>query len=297
MANDSSDPLWSGWRDDVAHPQSPRGGGGPGRFRAPDTLNGASDPAWSSPHPASPVGRYHVPGFGDGDQRLAQRRRPAAPAAAPAARQPPPPTIPSTTQLPRQNTPARRVTVDVEVLADGSGSPARPLQGLTRINRDELWIDFPTYTLDSAEHVDRVSTPLVIRGRITIRTYYGPGARADGPAVYGRGTTADDEQAGSTTLGFHESCHREDLLRYFASHPFPTFRGRTGMMEREYLTAQTQFNEAIDRYFLDMDRQSRTVTDEVGYAQSQFDANGPRMQSSQQQPAAPGPTSPPRRDR
>jgi hypothetical protein len=50
-----NDDLWLGWHGVRAHPDSPIGGGGTGRFRHPGTLEG--DPFSSNAHPSSPLAR------------------------------------------------------------------------------------------------------------------------------------------------------------------------------------------------------------------------------------------------
>lgn len=52
-----SDP-WAGWQGQQAHPNSPSGGGGPGRFKSAGSL-GTTSGAWHGiPHPLAPGARY-----------------------------------------------------------------------------------------------------------------------------------------------------------------------------------------------------------------------------------------------
>jgi hypothetical protein len=109
-----------------------------------------------------------------------------------------------------------------------------------------------------------------------IKTVYGPKAKPEQPSAYGRGTTTSDEAAGDTTLGFHESCHRADLLEFFQKQPLPTYRGRVGMSEAEFNGANRTFAKEFAAYFDKMRKFSDNRTDEVGYKWSEYKKNGPR---------------------
>ena len=79
------------------------------------------------------------------------------------------------------------------------------------------------------------------------------------------GTTVQDESAGNTSLGFHESCHREDFLTYLKTKPLPTFGGRAGITEQQYHLEAQKFGRAFQKYFGDMEAYSHAQSDEVGY--------------------------------
>jgi hypothetical protein len=105
---------------------------------------------------------------------------------------------------------------------------------------------------------------------------YGPDGKATDRSDYGRGTTKQDESAGNTSLGFHESCHQADFLAYLKNTALPEFTGRVDMTVADFKAAQQEFGDAINRFFTDMDEESFKKTDEVGYKYSTYEAKGPR---------------------
>ena len=115
-----------------------------------------------------------------------------------------------------------------------------------------------------------------VKGTIKIQTVYAPSASSTVQSAYGRGTTPEDESVGNTSLGFHESCHRNDYLKYLKNTAIPTFSGRVGMTEQQYTQAATLFNTAINKYFDDMGGFSIRNTDEVGYKKSTYKTKGER---------------------
>ena len=133
-----------------------------------------------------------------------------------------------------------------------------------------------TVLKDGKETVTTLTGRAEIKGFVRIQTLYGSKSKSTDRSGYGRGTTAADEAAGNTSLGFHESCHRQDYLKYLADHPLPEFTGATGMTAIEFRAASNNFLTAVDDYFADMDRYSNDNTDEVGYKKSIFKAKGPR---------------------
>jgi hypothetical protein len=129
---------------------------------------------------------------------------------------------------------------------------------------------------DGEDIVTHVKGLAVIKGIIRIQTVYGPDAKATDRSDYGRGTTKQDESAGNTSLGFHESCHKADFLAYLKNTALPTFTGRVGMTVADFKAAQQEFGDAINKFFTDMDEESFKKTDEVGYKYSTYEAQGPR---------------------
>ncbi|HZX47841.1 MAG TPA: hypothetical protein VFF47_01330 [Nitrospirota bacterium] len=127
---------------------------------------------------------------------------------------------------------------------------------------------------DGAVVVDTLTGPYELKGTITIQTVYGPGAKSTDTSLYGRGTTPKDLADGNTTLGFHESCHREDYLGYLKTKPLPVFTGKARMTESDYASAQTAFKNAVDKYLKDMETASHSKTDEVGYKKSECIKDG-----------------------
>lgn len=108
--------------------------------------------------------------------------------------------------------------------------------------------------------------------RVRIRTTYGQGVSASSPSAYGRGTTAADIAAGSTSLGFHEGRHGLDYVAFFQSHTFPTFTGTLGMAETDFQEAINVYLEARRQYLADLEQYSLTQTDCVGTTIDQLNA-------------------------
>jgi hypothetical protein len=104
----------------------------------------------------------------------------------------------------------------------------------------------------------------------TIQTRFNPGASQSDQSGYGKGTTPEDIAAGHTTLRFHEGSHGSDYLAFFHQNPFPTFNGRIGMTEREFLAAERQFATEVTDYRNRMTRFSELQTDCVGRTIEEF---------------------------
>jgi Domain of unknown function (DUF4157) len=95
----------------------------------------------------------------------------------------------------------------------------------------------------------------------------GPQAALDpltAPSGYGRGTTAADVAAGTTSLRFHESRHGEDFLRFIAGRPYPRYTGRAGMTVQEFKRAGSSYLAAVAAWAHEMGRASLCATDCVG---------------------------------
>jgi hypothetical protein len=201
--------------------------------------------------------------------------------------QKPPATVPGKTTIKKSKTAQLDIDVAAEIIADGT-STDKSVVGHTSFTSDGAWPDgsggtvffqVPGYSLTqkgALTVIDKLNGPVEIKGVVKIQTVYGPGATATQDSAYGRGTTTEDEAAGNTTLGFHESCHRADYLTYLKTKAMPTFGGKVGQTEQQYGAAITTLSNAIAKYFTDMDTDSFQRTDEVGYKSSTYDANGPR---------------------
>jgi hypothetical protein len=139
--------------------------------------------------------------------------------------------------------------------------------------RGETTFQASTFAIHYKAAQDRVTSftgpgPVTIR----IRTTYGPGATPTGPSEYGRGTTAADIAAGTTSLGFHEGSHGTDFLEFMGAHPFPRFVGRVGMTVAQFEAAMAAYTAARDRYAKDMESFSEQRSHCVGRTIDQYNA-------------------------
>lgn len=223
--------LWSGWLGGVAHPDSPAGGCGPGGSRHPGPLGRhcvahRSDPA--SLHPRSPAVRFAAMNLGTPSSKASKPSK-AAPVTKPA--------------ILKVNSGDQEITV--EILGDGR---TRTLADENGRQRNDIARTRPTWSWKT----DSKGQPQIT---IKIRTTYASKAQSWQPSAYGRGTTAADKAAGDTTLGFHESCHRQDFIAYIGEHPMPTYSQDRG---------EQDFNSAVQSYIEDMETESLNKTDETG---------------------------------
>ena len=99
---------------------------------------------------------------------------------------------------------------------------------------------------------------------LTIQTVYGPGVTAESSSDYGKGTTKEDREAGKTSLGDHEGSHGLDALQYLKDHPLPVFSGKEGMTVDEYQQAVEKYNQQMQEYQVDVEKNSKEKTDCVG---------------------------------
>jgi hypothetical protein len=201
---------------------------------------------------------------------------------------PPPMTIPSKVTIKKTKTPQDDIEVYAEVLADGTvndktvqgDTSFRPEGALSDGKGGNTFFRTPGFSYEKKtggmEIITKLSGPVEIKGTIKIQTVYGPDAKATMRSGYGRGTTTEDESAGNTSLGFHESCHRSDFLNYLKTTALPAFGGKVGMSRQLYDQSVATFAKAVAKYFTDMDQDSVRRTDEVGYTMSLYKAKGPR---------------------
>jgi hypothetical protein len=174
----------------------------------------------------------------------------------------PPPTEPRDLQaLKRLVTPHVEIAVDAKVIRDARGGVnAGALTSFSKVPARST-----TYAIDGDGKITRFNGKLTWKGTITIQTRYASGATPRALSCYWRGTTEADLRHRDITLGFHESCHREDYLAYLRSHPLPDPPEiAIGMLVSDYERNLTDFFSRIDAYWADMERDSVTCTDEVG---------------------------------
>lgn len=122
-----------------------------------------------------------------------------------------------------------------------------------------LRIRRPKPTFDKGKLVG-LDTPAIM---ITIQTTYGPKVDPAGISAYGKGTTAEDQQAGTTSLRYHEGSHGLDYIQYIKENP-PSLHTSIGMSRGEYQTALSEFNQLMKNYAKNMNNFSKQRTDCVG---------------------------------
>ncbi len=206
-----------------------------------------------------------------------------------AAKQPPPKTVPGKSPVKVQKDKNVDIAVYVEILADSTSNDASMEGAHTAFDmKGDLPSDVPGQTVffnvpayeyqvkGGLKIISKLTSLLQVKGTFVIQTVYGPSATADQLSAYGRGTTTEDEKAGNVTLGFHESCHREDFLRYLKTHALPAFTGKIGTSESTYQQAVQAFQTALNNFSKAMDQDSNHRTDEVGYKYSEYAKKGPR---------------------
>jgi hypothetical protein len=223
----------------VTHPNAPQNSSGFGSGSGVGTLGTLADAGDGLPHPQSPTSKYMDP------QLLADK------AEALAATPQPPPVVGADSVV-------NVGGIDVTIEKDRTGVWGVS-GGVTSLKFDPGSRPDADTTPDN--HILKITGPMPVI-TATIGTKYGDDPTGD--SAYGRGTTPDDKQAGNTTLGFHESCHRQDHLKFIADHPLPKFGGKVKMTVTQWETAWTTYLAAIDAYYHAADASSEKLTDEVG---------------------------------
>jgi hypothetical protein len=248
--NAVADPWVSSRGEDVAHPNAPLGGGGPGDSRAARPLGLTTDPFDPLPHPLAPDSKKLDPNLlGDKAEALD-------------AVDPQPAPVVTIDQSKTIN------WVSVTIKADatgGSGTGAKTSLSMDAGEKPDADTD------EAGTKITKVTGPAP-KITATIQTKYASGASASGKSAYGRGTTDDDKAKGNVTLGFHESCHRQDHQDFIKNHTLPKFGGKAGQSVTDYNAAYDTYVEAVGTYQASSDTNSFNVTDEVGNpTKSQFD--------------------------
>jgi hypothetical protein len=229
----------------VAHPDAPAGGGGFGSFRSPAPLGTDGDLYDPVPHPLAPAARFvDLDLLRDKAVELQQ------------ALQKPPPLV---TREKKKTIHGVKVTIE----------PDEYMSPEVKADRAETTAQFeasaPGAEFDRGRVTKIEGDPEIT---LTILTRYGSSVDPSDTSTYGRGTTCEDKNNGDTSLGFHESCHRQDatdFLKDQQNHPLPQFKGKVGMTEAEYRKAQKDFEDAVTKvYQKESDDYSVQKTDEVG---------------------------------
>jgi hypothetical protein len=252
-ASSNAPEPWNGWTGQVAHPNSPSGGGGPGGFR---TAGVAGQDPTSDTDPNSPRTRLD-------DSLQALNEATVSADSTLVVTKPAPTTVTSTTTLLEQQTSLLDVSVSLRVLADSTDGDLDDGTAETRYDV-ELTPNIPAYSLDEHNKVSSTDGKFTMVGPINIQTFYGPNAKPNDPAIYGRGTTKEDVASGDTTLGFHESCHRADYIDFYKNTPVPVFKGEIGMTQQKWDAASRAFDTAYKAYRERPDAISYQSTDQHG---------------------------------
>lgn len=198
-----------------------------------------------------------------------------------AKQKPPPETRPRTINLNRFSNSQISFEVVIKVLPDNTKRKKKgaltkyiPMSG----GKPGLSYAFPATDLEKRGRgliVKKILGPVKVTGTIFIKTAYGRDQNSTFKSEYGRGTTKDDESEGNTSLGFHESCHRNDYIKYLETMARPTFGGKVGTTNQDYIKATKKYMKDLEKYLDDMEKYSEKRTDGVGYTKSEYDKNGP----------------------
>ena len=157
------------------------------------------------------------------------------------------------------------VNVDAKIIADGTGARSG---AVTSFTGGAAWAA-PNYIQDRHHKIVEFTGKFTWRDTVTIQTIYAAGARPDDLSCYGRSTTDDDVRNRDITLGFHESCHRNDYVAYLGEHRLPDPpKLAIGMTVADYEKATAAFGKELKAYFKAMDAESVANTDEVGHCKS-----------------------------
>jgi hypothetical protein len=239
---------WLGWRGTIAHPDSPAGGGWPGHFSRV-RLGQREHGTLPSPWRRGPLQSIPLQG---------------APAPRPANL--PPATNPrSLGVLKSLQNDLMDVNVDAKIVADGTGARAGAVTSFT----DGTAQTVPIPHHDRHNKIIKFGGKFSWRGTVTIQTVYAAGVGPSTLSGYGRGTTDSDVRNRDITLGFHESCHRNDYVAYLQAHTLPDPpQLAIGMNVAEYNTAISTFRKELHAYFKAMKEESVANTDEVGHCKS-----------------------------
>jgi hypothetical protein len=166
--------------------------------------------------------------------------------------------------------------ISVEILEDAFDEKAKAA-GTTRCRwKDDRKIDVPVREYDASSGVPIVSS--VTKGAkatavLVIQTTYRKRGLETAISGYGRGTTADDIKAGDVTLGFHESCHRNDFINYLNTQKLPNFDGAPGMVNQDFNDDWQAFMDAFLALPETIGDWSGKLTDDVGVSKATWDAH------------------------
>jgi hypothetical protein len=166
--------------------------------------------------------------------------------------------------------------ISVEILDDTIGKDAGS-GGVTDCRwKDKVpKFDAPAPVYDTSSRlaiVSSITKGAKATGVLVIQTTYRKRGLEAEYSGYGRGTTADDIKAGNVTLGFHESCHRNDFINYLNTQKLPDFDGAPGMVGQDFNDDWRAFMDAFQALPKTMKAWSVELTDNVGKTKATWEA-------------------------
>jgi hypothetical protein len=288
-----TDSQRDGWRGN-AHPDAPDGGGGPGGFGFGILgRDGGLDD--QTVNPRAPAARYAAPDAGTGSAALPLNPDAGAPPMNP------PPLETRDRDLPPKTFKDADATFDVELRgrvlkddakdrkddkADAGSAPKKFATTGISAPAGQISLELWMWTVESDDKttVTDVSRTAKDKGKrrpavvitFEVQTIYYNGTDPSGLSAYGRGTQKDKDD-GNGTLGFHESCHRNDLAnyaQYFDTAKFPKFKGKAGMSLDQFKAEKEKFFNEVLQFAQDLTTKARAAsrqnTDEVNYKKSDY---------------------------
>ncbi len=267
---------WISREEDVVHPDAPAGSGGIGGFRTAGSLGGEGNDSFGVRHPRSPslrlealTGDEKAEVLGEGVKVIERERNP------------PPKTVPGKQSI-KKVRPSFDLDVTLEILADdlaGTISGAK-----TELNGSRVTLSGISYDIDPApgqtepkptDKVTALTGKATISGTATIQVIYGTTGnvrvKPEEEAAWGRGTTSGGAAAKDITVGFHESCHRDDYIAHLTANlPIQSTSFRVGMTVAQFDAEVERTGAAINSRCKAAETASRAKTDETGTTMSDY---------------------------
>jgi len=242
---------WIGWSGCVASPKAPLGGGGLGNFAQEQPLK-FSGGDLHSPWQPSPLGMTP-------NETQLKAPKPA---------NDPPETTPGSIGVIKEiQNPFVDYKIEGAVIADGIKNTAVAVT-------DCVVPESKSPEYDSKDgKITKFFGKFTFKGTIQIQTFYRSGIKPTSVSCYGRGTTKRDVENRDITLGFHESCHRDDFTAYLKANALPDPpEMRIGMSVDAYEKATRDFKKSLEQFIADMKADTKAQTDEIGFTLSHSDA-------------------------
>ncbi len=248
---------WTGWKQNVCHPQAPDGAGGPGNFAARTPLNLDAESDLPSPRQPGAIGVEPL-------AKAADKPKPPNPPPLQTA-------VLSLGVLEEISAEFVDCKIEAEILADVIGGVEK--EAVTDFTKPSL--KAPQYDSSADGKILKFRGKFTFKGAIQIQTKYASEKEPGGLSCYGRGTTKTDVKNRDITLGFHESCHRADYEDYLNAHVFPNPPAMSiGMRVVDYEKQTAAFVKALNQYWEQMKAYSIQKTDEVGFTLSEWNQTG-----------------------